>query len=202
MQLLTTGGWFAVVNTTPGTTYFVQVSPSEVTTPEASPLPSAFTLSWVWNSEPANDNFANAQTISGATGSVNGSDLGATLESGEPLSTAYSVWYQYTAPATSAGTLNLNLSNVSQSQNINVFTGSSVTGLTTVRDGLNSYSPCTFATSPGVTYEIQIENEFLEPTSNFTLNCSWTASSGVTSADAVAGQTSSLPVRKTSAHSS
>src|SRR5690349_10984004 len=59
---------------------------------------------------PANDNFANAQIISGCSGSVNGTNVGATKESGEPnhLSTTNdpngggtrSIWYQWQAPST------------------------------------------------------------------------------------------------------
>src|SRR6185436_18523273 len=63
--------------------------------PPASPTP------------PANDNFVNAQTISGCSGTVTGTTFGATAEPGEPshdpndstsLSPSHTVWYQWQAP--------------------------------------------------------------------------------------------------------
>jgi len=54
---------------------------------------------------PANDNFANAQVISGCSGSVSGTNIGATQEAGEPAnpdspSSKTSVWYQWQSPST------------------------------------------------------------------------------------------------------
>lgn len=53
---------------------------------------------------PANDNFANAQVISGDSGAVQGSNLAATKEPGEPIhggnAGGKSVWYRWTAPST------------------------------------------------------------------------------------------------------
>jgi len=52
---------------------------------------------------PANDNFADAEIISGQSGSVFGSNVGATTEAGEPAhagtSGGGSVWYRWTASA-------------------------------------------------------------------------------------------------------
>jgi hypothetical protein len=51
---------------------------------------------------PANDNFANAEVISGESVSVSGTRAGATSEPGEPqhggLAAVHSVWYRWTAP--------------------------------------------------------------------------------------------------------
>jgi hypothetical protein len=54
---------------------------------------------------PSNDNFASARSVSGLRGSVSGSLVGASLESGEPVHYSYwdvnpdrSVWYKWTAP--------------------------------------------------------------------------------------------------------
>src|SRR3974390_2438119 len=53
----------------------------------------AFTVS----AQPVNDNFANATAITGPSGSVSGSNVGATVEPGEPSLTGnpggQSVWY-------------------------------------------------------------------------------------------------------------
>jgi len=66
---------------------------------------------------PANDNFANAQTISGCSSSVNGSSFGATSEAGEPshdptdtssLSPIHTVWYQWQAPSSGSTTITTN----------------------------------------------------------------------------------------------
>jgi uncharacterized protein DUF4214 len=61
----------------------------------ASPTPTP--------SPPPNDNFANAQVISGCSGTVNGTNAGATRESGEPdhgpgNGGTRSIWYQWTSP--------------------------------------------------------------------------------------------------------
>ncbi len=48
---------------------------------------------------PPNDNFANAQVISGPSGSVAGNLAGATVESGESTPNGQpSIWYRWTAP--------------------------------------------------------------------------------------------------------
>lgn len=51
---------------------------------------------------PPNDNFANAQTISGVTGTFTGTNVAATKESGEPTHALNrgggSIWYKYTSP--------------------------------------------------------------------------------------------------------
>src|SRR5947209_6993540 len=53
---------------------------------------------------PANDNFANAWTISGVLVTTNGTTFGASKEAGEPNHAgnggARSVWFNWTAPAT------------------------------------------------------------------------------------------------------
>ena len=58
-----------------------------------------FTVRWVFNAPPANDNFANAQVLSGASGSAAGTT---TLATYEPTDVFFSpnVWFAYTAPST------------------------------------------------------------------------------------------------------
>src|SRR5579862_5114176 len=62
--------------------------------------------------QPTNDNFTNATVISGLTGTINGSNVGATSEPGEPDHDGNpggpyaSIWYQWTAPRD--GTMNFN----------------------------------------------------------------------------------------------
>ena len=56
-------------------------------------------LRWRQGSRPTNDDFLNADVVSGAEGSVDGTNLGATLESGESFGRlAATTWYRWTAP--------------------------------------------------------------------------------------------------------
>src|SRR5579862_3511853 len=59
---------------------------------------------------PPNDNFASATVIVGPSGTINGSNIGATLEGGEPSITGNpggkSIWYVWTAPADMTVTFN------------------------------------------------------------------------------------------------
>jgi Ca2+-binding RTX toxin-like protein len=53
-----------------------------------------------WGRAPANDNFVDAQTVTGATGRTTGTVRGATAEPGEPSAFGLStIWYSWTAPA-------------------------------------------------------------------------------------------------------
>src|SRR5207247_9217150 len=63
------------------------------------------TLNWSQGAAPAgpaNDAFASAQVVAGTTGSVTGSNSGATKESGEPNHAGnaggHSIWFSWTAP--------------------------------------------------------------------------------------------------------
>ncbi len=51
--------------------------------------------------QPVNDNFANPESLSGASGQVVGNNTGATIEAGEPFCSqgVNSVWYRWTAPS-------------------------------------------------------------------------------------------------------
>jgi subtilisin family serine protease len=81
---------------------------------------------------PANDNFANAQFISGANATLNGTNVRATRESGEPdhlpaISGSlgeHTVWYNWTAP--SSGQVNLDTCTSSFDTTLAVYTGSAL----------------------------------------------------------------------------
>ena len=78
---------------TAGSTYFVRVS-------FGRDGPVATVLRWSQGTRPANDDFAAAQTLAGATGDVEGHNLGATLEPGEQLAQlGGTVWYRWRAVA-------------------------------------------------------------------------------------------------------
>ena len=61
------------------------------------------TLTWQPTATPSNDNFAAATTLTGLTGTVAGTVVGATREIGEPwhayVGNGASVWYRWTAPS-------------------------------------------------------------------------------------------------------
>jgi hypothetical protein len=100
--LLASGVGSATFKATQGSSYRVAVDGSAGGT-------GAFTLSWAYEptGAPANDYFGDAQSLEGQSGSVNGSNVAATVEFGEPdhsgTSTSndggHSVWYRWTAPA-------------------------------------------------------------------------------------------------------
>ena len=78
---------------------------------------------------PPNDNFASAQVISGCSGSVTGTNVGATREAGEPIHSPdakisnRSVWYQWQAPVT--GTARIDTTGSGFDTVLAVYTGSS-----------------------------------------------------------------------------
>src|SRR6185503_9898538 len=98
-------------------------------TPTPTPTPSP----------PPNDNFANAQVISGCSGSVNGTNAGATLEPGEvdhgSNGGTRSVWYQWQSPFT--GLMHMDTSGSTTSNGgpldtvMAVYTGTAVNALGT-----------------------------------------------------------------------
>src|SRR3954470_22554532 len=84
--------------------------------------------------QPANDNFANAWTISGVLIATNGSVAGATRETGEPrhagLGAGHSVWFNWTAPSTGAYQIDTLFSSFDTV--LAVYTGSPVNALTQI----------------------------------------------------------------------
>jgi outer membrane protein assembly factor BamB len=119
---------------------------------------------------PANDNFINAQTITGCSGSIGGSTFGATSEAGEPshdpndstsLSPGRTIWYQWQAPFSTATTITTVGSDFDTI--VAVYTGSSVGSLTRLAfndDQVNGFvrtSNLTFNPIAGTTYKIAVD---------------------------------------------
>ncbi|MBQ6340507.1 MAG: hypothetical protein IJI36_15315, partial [Kiritimatiellae bacterium] len=108
---------------------------------------------------PANDNFASATVISGASGSTAGSNVGATIEVGEPMSYG-TVWYKWTAPS-SVTMVTFNSLGSDFDTILGVYLGSSVSALTEVAynddagDG-DFTSEVSVNVTPGNTYMIAI----------------------------------------------
>jgi|GEM_PF-6705981 len=83
---------------------------------------------------PANDNFANAQLISGTSGSVTGTNVGATVEPGEQTIQdtrgGASVWYKWTVPVTGSYQFDTCSANPGVYGLIGLFTGDTVSNAT------------------------------------------------------------------------
>ncbi|HVF42473.1 MAG TPA: NF038122 family metalloprotease [Pyrinomonadaceae bacterium] len=113
---------------------------------------------------PDNDNFANAVTIQGASGTVNGTNLSATKEPGEPDHAdtgGASVWYKWTAPAT--GTVTFDTVGSDYDTTLAAYTGASVNSLAKLTEnddivlGDNVRSRISFTANAGVTYRIAVD---------------------------------------------
>ena len=118
---------------------------------------------------PQNDDFGNAQQISGESGTVGGTTVGASRENGEPDYLEASVWYRWTAP--SSGWATFELCGSASYAPLHAYTGSTVQALQLMD---YSYSFCnddairiTFAASEGLTYSIAVSA--YESTGAFTL---------------------------------
>ena len=122
------------------------------------------------SSAPLNDNFANAQFIFGNSGSITGSNVNATKETGEPnhagKTGGKSIWYKY--QATSSGDVTFvvkgTVGNSLWDTLLGVYTGSSVKGLTLVVSNddaadpdLDPWSAVTFTVTAGSTYYIAVD---------------------------------------------
>ena len=90
--------------------------------PSPTPIPSP----------PANDNFANAQIITGCSGSTSGTNVAATKEVGEPNNpdspgSTKSVWYMWQAPST--GSVTITTAGSGFDTTLAVYTGGSLSSL-------------------------------------------------------------------------
>ncbi len=115
---------------------------------------------------PVNDAFAAAALISGASGSVNGWNLNATQESGEPahaaISGGKSVWWQWTADV--SGTLSLDTHGSGIDTLLAAYTGSSVSTLLAAsandNDGsAGNASGLAVAVTAGTVYRIAVDGK-------------------------------------------
>lgn len=135
---------------------------------------------------PANDQFADAQVISGLSGEVNGTNVGATEEPGEPdhadVPGGASVWYAWSAPV--AGQASFDTCTADYDTLLGVYTGTSLDDLDLVVgnddscDGGDPFptlqSSVTFAAAAGTTYWIAVDGYTFDPqvpvaTGTFTL---------------------------------
>lgn len=131
---------------------------------------------------PANDNFANRITLSGSSVTVTGTNVNATKELGEPDHAGNvggkSVWYTWTAP--SSGVVSIDTHGSSFDTLLGVYTGTSVSALTTVASndddpaGGTTTSKVTFSAVAGTAYQIAVDG-YGGVSGSITLNLSFAA---------------------------
>ena len=138
---------------------------------------------------PANDPFAAARSITGQSGTVTGSNVGATREQGEPTIVGnpggQSVWFAWTAPTT--GTATIDTTGSAFDTLLGVYTGSTVSGLTLVaaNDDLSSsiyQSRVTFPATAGTTYRVAVDGYHSNTrgtTASGSIKLNWTESGSV-----------------------
>ncbi len=140
-----------------GTVYHIAVDGYNQTSPESG------SVVLNWQITLGNDSFAQGQVISGSSGSVNGSTLGATKEAGEPAHAGNdggsSIWYFWTAP--SANPVTLDTLGSGFDTLLAVYTGGSVGALTPIASNddttSNAQSRVTFTPVAGTAYRIAVD---------------------------------------------
>ena len=124
---------------------------------------------------PANDDFANATTLTGTAPTAAGTNVGATKQTGEPdhadNAGGASVWFTWTAPASGVYTVSTSGSNFDTL--LAVYTGDAVAALTPVASnddaGPLGISSVTFNVVGGTVYHVAIDG-FDGATGNYRLN--------------------------------
>ena len=112
-------------------------------------------------STPPNDNFANAQLLSGANGTANGSNVGATAEAGEPTHynpASVSVWYRWMAPSSGQYTFDTLGSNFDTV--LAIYSGTTLGALTKIvsnDDFGGPQSKVSFSATAGTQYWIAVD---------------------------------------------
>ncbi len=151
-----------------GQTYAIAIDGySDATTPVAT---GSVVLRWQLQTaptptpaapKPANDDFASAQVLAGNTGSTYGTNVGATLQSGEPLhgsdAGGHSIWYSWAAPSNGQVTFEINGDGFVPQMAI--YTGNVLNTLTRVATATDNarVSRVTFRITSGVIYQIAID---------------------------------------------
>lgn len=124
---------------------------------------TALTHSFTASPTLANDAFADAESLTGGTGSTSGSTTGATREPGEPTHGATnplaSIWYRWTAPAN--GTLTVTTQGSLYDTVLGAYTGTAIGGLTTIAQNDdsagNTWSRVSFPVTRGTSYALAID---------------------------------------------
>jgi hypothetical protein len=134
----------------------------EAPKPPPDPAPSPLAGDVGITSVPANDDFESAEALDGSLGVTLGSNVGATVEPGEPghygRPAQRSVWYLWIAPED--GPARLSTRGSTFDTMLSVYTGSELTGLTGVTSnddyGQTLQSRVGFTATAGATYHIAV----------------------------------------------
>jgi Ca2+-binding RTX toxin-like protein len=146
------------------------------------PMSATYTTPGPTTPRPANDDFAAATTIDGRAGAVDGDNLGAGAEPGEPnpvgAGNGTSVWWRWTAPADGPVTFDTFGPGIVDTV-LGVYTGDDVAATTTVAedDALDAnqgyrQSRVTFTATAGTAYSILVDSHAGLPTGALRLNWS------------------------------
>jgi CSLREA domain-containing protein len=147
---------------TGGTTYGIQIGSANGD--------AVGSIDMVWNESPSNDNFANAATMSRDTGSIDGSNVGATREPGEPGEFTKTVWYAWTPLVDGTAVVSLDSSFAAD---MVVYTGDSFDTLVSAGSDSGTTPSVQLSVTAGTTYYVQIGLGSVDATAGpFTL--SWT----------------------------
>ncbi|MEI8207348.1 MAG: hypothetical protein WCG03_10760, partial [Kiritimatiellales bacterium] len=127
-------------------------------------------------SGPVNDRFSAAAVLTGASGQVSGSNVGATKEAGEPnhngITGGYSVWWSWVAP--SSGRIVIDTFGSDFDTVLAVYTGSAVGSLTEIKSNDDFWegvqSRVAFDVIAGTTYRIAVDGYEYGEIGNIILN--------------------------------
>lgn len=119
-------------------------------------------VTFAHSAAPANDMFTNQIVIAGSSGTANGNNIDATIETGEPQSGgSATIWWSWTAP--SSGGCEFNTCGSSFDTYLAIYTGDSVGALSLIAEnddysscGDNTQSKVCFDVTAGQTYQIQV----------------------------------------------
>lgn len=130
-----------------------------------------FTIDWLFDAAPANDDFVNSQLLQPNTGSLSGTNVGATRENDEPSqSPGATVWYHWTAPSDGRFSVDVD---ATFSWALHAYTGSGYHNLEAVATRGSLYSTSNgirFPVQAGVTYRISVGGHYYEEGA---INLSW-----------------------------
>lgn len=122
---------------------------------------------------PTNDDFADAEVITGLSGTVSGSNVDATAETGEPMeqnspNETLSVWWSWTCPTSADVQIEVDTDGSDFDTTLGIYQGGSVDALALIAanddSGAGVTSRLLFTASPGETYLLRVagydETEF------------------------------------------
>jgi hypothetical protein len=150
-----------VTGLTNGTTYtFTVTASTSIGTSQPSPASNAVTPRADSTGGPPNDDFADAQAITGNSGAVTGSNVGATVEAGEPdhdpnQPSGASVWYRFDVPV-GGGAVQFDLCGSTMDGVFGVYQGAGLDTLTSVGPGRPRVNCLDGTSAPAVVFDLNV----------------------------------------------